>query len=419
MGIKLISREGDFLPLLHKMHQDGKEVLAYIDDDCAKNMHDNMTPKVCSPLELSLSKDDTIVFDMVHGGSEADTLKSQGFTVIGGGSFNDKIELDRDYGQSFMEAMKINTPDTIGFSSFADARKFLKDSDKRYVFKPNGNMDTDLTYVSASTEDMLRMLPYLEARCGDEQVDFDLQEFVEGVEMSTEAWFNGEKFLLPLNSTMEEKKFLTGNLGPATGCMGNVVWWWDMETSQFLYELLFKRMEPILRKERYLGPLDINALWTPGDLYALEFTARFGYDAIQAASRLFTPDLYTVLRDLPELSELPVIPDRYALSIRLSIPPYPNRSDSEDIPIPDPGSLDPFLYWSDVRRDEEGALWSASTDGYVASIAADGNSVAALQRKLYAILGDYKIPNMQYRTDIGDRFFTDFPEIKKIIEDWS
>jgi len=414
MRFKLVSKDGDFLPMLSRLQQEGHEVMAYIESDRAQKMYDGILPKVSGPLELDIGFDDIVLFDMVGGGASADTLKQKGYKVIGGGGFNDMIELDRRAGDYFMNEHGLKTPESMAFYDFESARQFLFENPKRYVFKPNGNLDTDLTYVSRSTEDMIRMLPYLEKRCPD-NIGFELQEYIDGIEMSTEAWFNGREFLLPLNSTMEEKPLMVGDIGPNTGCMGNVVWWWPEDVSQILVDSLFRGMEGALREEGYVGPLDINAIWTPEGPYALEFTARFGYDAIQASSRLIALPFGEFLAGLEGMSAIPTI-EGYAVAVRVSIPPYPHEGDVPDVPVGGIGEDNrDEVYLSDVQNTPEGFL-CAGADGYVLSVAANSQRLSQAISRAYQVIDGLIIPNMQYRLDVGERVAAERPVIERYIK---
>lgn len=420
MGFKLISKEGDGLSILKVIQHEGQEVLAYIGDESAKKMYDGMLPKVDSALSLDFKKDDVIIFDMVGAGHGADTLKRKRYTVIGGGSFNDKLELDRDFGNQFLKSHGVHVPPTHEFDNFASAKKFLDaNKDKSYVFKPLGNLDTSLTYVGTSNENLIGMLPYLESKVPS-NCKFELQEVIHGIEMSTEAWFNGDKFLLPINSTMEEKKFLDGNLGRQTGCMGNIVWFWDMETSQFLYDLLFKNMEDDLRKAHYLGPLDINAIWTADGPYALEFTARFGYDAIQAMTRIINVPVHTFFEELQGLGKMPAMNvPCYGMALRISIPPFPYHIDVPELPVLNgASSYAGALFLSDVFMDK-GTLKCAGSDGYICAVVHATQSLDRLQAHVYNIAESLEIPDKQYRLDIGDRVPKDRRAVEKIISKMS
>lgn len=408
----LLSKDGDFLPLLYRMHKAKEEVIAYIDN--SDDIHDGLTPTVHSALEIDVEQNDVIIFDMVGAGEAADRLKKDGHQVIGGGVFNDKLELDRKFGTDFMKKHGIQIPPTWEFDTMDAVKDFVENNPERYVFKPNGNLETDLTYVATSAENLLAVLPWLESRI-PEGTEFEIQQFTEGIEMSTEAWFNGEKFLQPINSTMEEKKFMAGNVGPATGCMGNVVWTWDDDTSQFLYEYLFQPLEEELRKQNYLGPLDINGIWNEDGIHGLEWTARFGYDAIQAYTRLLNKPLAQVLMDLPTLDIMPVKQDYIAIAIRVSIPPFPSEGDVPNVPLLGLNDRD-RIYLNDVKKDEKLGLVCAGTDGYVLAVCSDGKSLKTATAKAYEVIDELEIPNKQYRIDIGERYQENRAAIERIIK---
>jgi phosphoribosylamine--glycine ligase len=402
MTFKLISKDGDFLPLVLRMQEAGHEIKVFIESDKAKNMFDGLLYKVKSPLDLDIQKDDIVLFDMVGGGESAELLKNKGYQVVGGGMLNDQLELNRQTGDDFMNRHGLKTPPSEVFWDFLAAREFLQATPGRFVFKPNGNLDTDLTYVSEDAEDLLAMLPYLEDRC-PEDVNFELQEFVDGIEMSTEAWFNGTRFLLPINSTLEEKPLMVGGIGPNTGCMGNVVWWWPQDISQLLYERFFQPMEDELRDSGYVGPLDFNAIWTPQGPLGLELTTRFGYDAIQALSRIIDQEFGEFLAGLPLASSIPTTPN-YSVAVRVSIPPYPHEGDVPEVPIR--GIIEDNkdnIYLSDIKLGDMANLVCAGSDGYVLSVCADSPRLSQCVKTVYDTIDTLVVPNKQYRTDIGER----------------
>ena len=416
MGIKLITKNGDFLPLLYRIFKEGEDVKYHISTD--SKIYEGILDKAKSAIDLDISSDDIVIFDMVGAGETAETLKSKNYTVIGGGTLNDTLELEREAGSDFMKKHGIQVPPTYSFDSFEECEAFLHEHEgERFVFKPDGNLETDLTFVPSSWIGLIKTLPYLKERC-PEDVHFCLQEFVEGVEVSTEAWFNGTRFLMPINSTMEEKKFMAGNLGPNTGCMGNVTWAWNNEISLFLYEYLFKKLEDDLREAHYIGPLDINGIWNEKGIYGLEWTARFGYDAIQAFSRLFTIPIAEVFKKLPTMDRLPILQDTYALSIRVSIPPFPSEGKVEEVPIifPEDFTKDEMekVYLSDVYYNDKNGLQCAGSDGYVLAIASHSKSIPILQMETLEIADRIEVPNKQYRNDIGNRVIGEKKELEKI-----
>lgn len=415
MPFKLISKEGDFLPMLLRISEEGEDVRFYIEKEGAKEMYDGILPSADGPYDLNISGDDIVLFDMVGAGSEAEALKRKGYHVIGGGELNDSLELDRAFGQKTMADAGIPVPKTSTFRDFPSAVAHITGSGKRFVFKPHGNLETNLTYVSTSEKNLLGMLPFFEGAL-PEHHPFDLQEYVEGIEMSTEGWFNGTQFILPLNSTMEEKALFPGNVGPFTGCMGNVVWFWPEDFSHLLYETLFQRLEPVLADAGYLGPLDINCIWTDAGPFGLEFTARFGYDAIQAMSRLIEGGFGDFLRELEGLPLMPVREfEQYSVAVRVSIPPYPHEGKPHEVPILGLSSKDmASVYLSDVQYVGND-LRCAGYDGYILCVAENSESLSRAQQKVYSIIEKLEIPEKQYRIDIGDRVSSNRQQVETIL----
>ena len=410
-SVKLISKSGDMLPLVARMKEAGHKVLVYVEE--AKDIYEGIIDKVKDINELDIQEDDLVLFDMVGAGKGADILRNRGHRVIGASALTDKIELDRSFGLEFMMEHSCDIPPTVGVDTLDEAKEVIEKTGSRYVIKPDGNQTTDLTYVSNSAEELLRMIEYFKDKV-DNETPVVLQEFVEGIEMSTEAWFNGKRFLLPINSTFEEKKLMNENKGPNTGCSGNVVWFWSDEVSEILYEMLFKKMEPELAEAGYVGPIDINAIWTEDGPKGLEYTARFGYDAIQCLSRLIQMELGEFLYMLPELTEIPAEQNTYAMSVRVSIPPYPNEGDVPQMPLGVDKAPKDNVYLSDVMI-RDGVLHSAGSDGYVACVAAHGKRHVKVISEVYDIVEKLEIPDAQYRTDIGDRLAVDKAAVEAII----
>ncbi len=85
---------------------------------------------------------------------------------------------------------------------------------------------------------------------------------------------------------------MEGDKGPNTGCMGNVVFTTE---GNRLTEQALMPLSPLLKKVGYVGPIDVNCILTATDAYFLEFTTRFGYDAIQTFSELLKIPLFDFL----------------------------------------------------------------------------------------------------------------------------
>ena len=273
----------------------------------------------------NFKKYDLVLFDLTGRPKIAEEVISLGIPCIGDGDLNTQLEDDRLFGIEVMEECDINVPFYEQFNDIGAAKKFIKKTNKQYVFKPSGGQeqDTATTYVSKSSEDMLKYLDKLGSI--SKGVEFILQEVVQGTEISTEAWFNGHDFFF-INGTLEEKKFMEGNKGPNTGCAGNLVWIYDQINPPAIFKEGLRKLKDFLQQYNYRGMVDLNTIVSDNKIYGLEWTPRFGYDASATIFSCLDNCLGDFMGAIasgaePELN----YNNSYAAAIRLSIPPYPTE----------------------------------------------------------------------------------------------
>jgi len=327
----------------------------------------------------------------------ADEMRKQ-TPVIGSSAFAERLELDRLAGIEFMEKCGIKVPPYESFDDVGKAIKWLRKRNTRCVFKPNGAVeDKATTYVSKSADDMIDYLGKLATKS---KGDFLLQEFVQGTEVSTNAWFNGTDFYA-LDHTLEEKKFLAGGIGPNTGCSGNLVW---MPSATKLYQQGLFRAREELAAAGFVGPIDLNVIATEGELFGLEWTPRFGYEGTCNMMKLINIDFGEFLCMIAS-GEAPNVSSRYAFaaSVRLSVPPYPNpskREKYEGTPVKgiDEDMIESF-YLSDVQV-VDGEMVTLGTDGLIGAPIGCSDSIKGAFDECEEAIKRLEIPDLQYRNDI-------------------
>jgi len=302
--------------------------------------------------------------------------------------------------------MGINTPKTYAFTDYKEAIKFVEDMNKPFVYKPSGNQSTTTTYVAKGSDDLIGMLEYY----SDIKEEFELQEKVEGIEVSSELWFNGRD-VVNVNHTMEEKALLEGGRGPKAGCMGSVVW--IGSTNSRLYKEGIGRIVPALKKIGYRGPIDLNAIVTNDKLYGLEFTARFGYDALFVLLEMLKSKVGDLLYGIATgvTRELPIRAS-WGVGIDISVPPYPLPCEPElykDVLIQGIGKDNERHIWLyDVQKGGSRYL-AAGCGGDIGAITARGDEVDGYspirdaKRRVLRTISNLVIPDLMYRRDIGDR----------------
>lgn len=357
------------------------------------------------------------IFDLTGRERQAD-FSGGVVPTIGDGMVNKLLEEDRLFGIELMEQAGVDVPNYEVFSDVSAAKSFIKETKKRYVYKPNGGQEADAatTYVSKSSEDMLEYIDKLFAL--SKGAPFILQEYIKGIEISVEGWFNGQDFYC-LNATLEEKKFMNDGIGPNTGCSGNLVFIISPETRVYVEGLA--RVKDALAATGYRGMIDLNTIATENKLYGLEWTPRFGYDASATLFNMYNGDLaqlfYRVATGgIPEQR----FKAEYGAAARVTIPPYPTEYRSpklKGIPVKGLDTEDEnelrttFLY--DVMMNGHG-LQCAGNNGLIAVPISTANDPTLAFDRLESRLKKLSIPDMQYRTDLKSSILKRMYELRRM-----
>lgn len=397
------SMEGDGCVLAWRLLAEGYEVVLRIEDRFMRSNLDGIVEKTTARPRSS----DIIIFDSVSKGTIASKLMEEGYNVIGSSELADKLELDRAYAESFWSQYEVQTPKTVSFDKIKDGIEFVSSRGGRWVFKPSSNADCAYTYCGLDEMDLVNMLLHFQSTIGD-NVEYVLQEYVDGICVSTEGWFDGEQWIDGAwNGTIEKKELLVGDLGPKTGCAWNVVWSYA-EMPKIAKEM-HDKITVALVEDGYVGPWDMNCIVSrEGEIYLLEATPRFGYDAIEAYAALLKQPLGETLIQLANQQTRlwPIDNGEVAAATRVVIAPYPyggpEHECSGDIPIRYRHEDENYLWLTGVRKIK-GKLLSAPTDGTIGIV-----TVVGSVGDIYSICNDLRercrrvmVPNLYWRDDCG------------------
>lgn len=419
MRVIFVSNSGESLPIVWRLRREGVDAGIYIHHPQYRHNYDGILAKLSvKDLKKQLRKTDLVIFDITRPnektkqdvillktfglksnlpsvfGPVADKI-SKDNKVLGASALTEELELDRRKGLEVAKKVGFAIPEYHEFKSLKDGAKFLKDRTDLWVFKPENNQDLDLTYVEKwPGEIVTKMLDEWMARIGD-KCDYILQEKIDGTEVSTEVWI-GEQGPVSFNHTLESKRLMAGNLGPAIGSQSNTVWT-DKGSGPLIDPL--KKMAAYLHKEGYIGPCDANCI-VKDVPYFLEWTPRFGYDALYCLLTLLKGSLSDFfLKDFKADFH-----KGYACSQRVSIPPYPYASPSlrrnfaKDVSIMTRLERVPFFWGQDIYSD--GKLKCAGADGILGVVTARDENLEAAWGKVHSTIGKLKVCSyLQFRTD--------------------
>lgn len=408
MKFLMFSESGEGAGLLHRIEEEGNEVALFIVDKIYKDVYEGVVNKVKNPDEF-IDKNTVIIFDMSGNGVTADRYKRSGNLVYGASDLMDQMEHDRQFGYELMNKCGIQTPKYEIFKDFNKAKDYInsKEAPKRLVFKPNASMPAKLTYVSKDRKELLAYLTFIEKHYPKDE--FILQEFVEGLVVSSEMFCTG-KTTTGYNHTVESKKSMNDDLGASTGSSGNTTWICDMD---YILTDGILLMEDWCVENGYRGQLDLNTVVNDSGVYGLEFTPRFGYDATPTLMGLLYDDLGKFYFDIASGNSFnPDFRDDYASAVRFTIPPYPAEpksgidseafSPNEDLPILNWEDHAEDIYFYEIKKDKEGNLVHSSGTGVIGLTIGKDEDVEKSFDKPYEILKKIHVPDMQYRTDLKE-----------------
>jgi phosphoribosylamine-glycine ligase len=412
----IISEGGDGSGLALRLKEEGHNARIWIRDaEAEKRCHG----LIDTADEYSFGA--TVVADCTGAGTLLDTYREAGIPTVGGCSLADKLEADRGFSEEVFRTARIDTPESHRASTWAEASEMaiaLGGEKGKVVLKPEGRFSGVVpSYVTYDAADSQAMLKHFRGIVGDE-IELTIQEYVPGVAVSTEGWFDGNDWVIGMfNHTIERKQFLNGDLGPSGGCTGNLVWPCGEEDP--LVRELLTPLTKFLQTHQYKGAIDVNAVVNEEGAYALEFTPRFGYDAfptllVSLAQFDFGRFLDSLARGYPCNESLT---EGFGAGVRITIPPWPSEKFHAEEHVPVNGLSERSREWfypMDVQLSTKGDLETSGGYGIIGVVNGFGNSIDDAFEPAYKIAGKLRLPNKQYRTDLAEACKADFNKLQRI-----
>jgi phosphoribosylamine--glycine ligase len=401
----------------------GHEVRVFVADPESDDILQGMVPRSLSwRADLAWIRDapelGLLLFEGTGWGVTQDELRRQGYRVIGSSELGDRLELDRAYGQSVLREAGMRVAETFAFDSFDDALAFVRRSPARYVLKYDGDTFAKTrNYVGALDNglDMIAMLRLQQAKWPvAEAPRFVLMQHLRGVEVGVGGFFDGERFLSPVNLDWEHKGFFPGNLGELTGEMGTLV---SYRAGERLFAASLGRVAPLLRASGYVGYINLNMIVNDEGAFPLEFTCRLGVPGFAILSALHSDPWDVLLARLatragPRGHAQPdfATHEGFAIGVVLTVPPFPYPDGYERLSKGAPIVLNGVdaeelsrLHYAEVTLHGDQLVTSGQI-GYVMVVTGRGNSAHEARQRAYALVDKVVIPNLRYRRDIGEAY---------------
>lgn len=404
--------------LYRRMAEQGHEVRVYVSDPRSHGVMAGVLQR-CDRWEQELhwvrasGDDGLILFETACQGALQDQLRRDGYAVIGGSAWGDRLESDRAYGQQVLRELGLQTAPTRAFSRLADGIEFLRRHPGRYVYKRSDpHALSTRSYVGQLDDgrDLLAQMRLEASRHGDtakgdQGACYVLMDHLQGVEVGVGAYFDGQDFLRPVCIDWEHKRFFPGELGEMTPEMGTVV---SYRGGEALFAQTLERLAEPLRQAGHRGYLNLNLILNEDGAWPLEVTARFGYPGYSICAALHHEPWSQVFRRMLRQIPGPISTrEGYSVGVVLSTPPFPYEDTANaDTPVffREPLSVEEqdHLHFADMACSD-GQWRLAGPYGYNLVVTGIGVTVASARQRAYALARKVVIPNLRYRGDIGQR----------------
>jgi phosphoribosylamine-glycine ligase len=249
------------------------------------------------------------------------------------------------------------------------------------------------------------------AREVSKRVGIDRWKGEPGIRVECGFWWNGVQSLFPF-LIYNEDRFMTDSLGPLIPSSSHISQSISME-SKLIRDGIGK-MERLLKKSKFHGLLSLSCLLTKGKLYGISFSTStlFLSSLLELYKGSVTDLLLAVATGRKSDGEMTT---DFALSLLLSIPPYPSHPSGYNRTVVkgiSPSNLR-HLYLIDMMKGEGDEYVSAGTGGELMRVVARGRDVGECKKRISKTISNLGIVDVQYRTDPTRRFQVDNEKLRE------
>ncbi len=338
-----------------------------------------------------------------------DYFESSGLSIFGSTKAATQLESSKVFAKKLMQKYGIPCPNSVTFSSYSEAKKYLESQPTPVVVKADGLAAGKGVTVASSTEEALKALAdIMEAKvfgsAGDSVV---IEEYLTGKEVSLLAFTDG-KTVIPMVPACDYKRVFDDDQGPNTGGMGSYSppGFFDIKMTQQVTESILQPAIEAMAQEGmpYKGVLYAGLMIAKDGPKVLEFNARFGDPETQAILPRLQTDLVDILLAIVDnrLNEVAVEWNNDAcVGVVMASAGYPG-SYKTGLPITGLDKIDEkiLVFHAGTKLDDS----QVYTDGgRVLTVTASGKNMSEARIKVYQNLSRIHFDGCHYRKDIAAR----------------
>ncbi|HEX7001669.1 MAG TPA: phosphoribosylamine--glycine ligase [Trueperaceae bacterium] len=329
----------------------------------------------------------------------ADSLRQDGYKVLGPGAEGARLEGSKRFAKEFMARHGVPTAGFAAFGDLDDALAHLEKAGAPIVVKDSGLRAGKGVTVADSKEDARTAI---EAIFQEPDAEVVLEERLTGPEISVILLVDGQSHVA-LPPSRDHKRAYDGGKGPNTGGMGAVA---PVPLSAEQQVALDEQVvAPVMRGLRadgvpYSGVLYVGAMMTRDGFKVLEFNCRFGDPETQALLPLLKSDAGELFQAVTEdrLAEVDVRwSSGAAACVVMAAEGYPD-SPLVGVPIGIPRKLPAHTLLFHAGTDGRPPV---SKGGRVLNAVGVGGTVAEAVERAYSLVDAIDFPRALVRRDIG------------------
>jgi phosphoribosylamine--glycine ligase len=358
--------------------------------------------------------------DLVVVGPEAplasgivDYFDGLGIPIFGPTKEATQVESSKVFARNLMERHDIPCPKGAVFSSYYEARDYLREQRPPVVIKVDGLAAGKGVIIADSLVEAQRVLgDIMEAKtfgpAGDRVI---IDEYLSGKEVSLIAFTDG-KTVTPMVPACDYKKIGDNDQGPNTGGMGSYSppgFFSAGMTEKVTKDILVPVVQAMAKEGIvYKGVLYTGLMIVDGEPIVLEFNARFGDPETQVVLPLLETDLVDILMAVAQgnLDHLAIEWSSEAcVGVVLASGGYP-ASYKTGFPIQGIDSMekDVLVFHAGTKVGNDGIIYTDG--GRVLTVAGMSKNMAEARKKVYNNISNIYFEGCYYRKDIALREIT-------------
>jgi phosphoribosylamine--glycine ligase len=339
-----------------------------------------------------------------------DYFERLGLPIFGPTKAATQIESSKVFAKKLMQKYGIPCPNSIIFSSYSEAKKYLESQPVPIVVKADGLAAGKGVTVASSKKEALKALSDIMKTkifgpAGDSVV---IEECLTGKEVSLLAFTDG-KTVIPMVPACDYKRAFDNDQGPNTGGMGSYSppgFFGAKLTQQVVKTIMQPAVEAMAQEGMsYKGVLYAGLMIAADGPKVLEFNARFGDPETQATLPRLQTDLVDILLSIVDnrLNEVAAEWNNNAcVGVVMASAGYPGNYKT-GFPITGLDKLDKeiLVFHAGTRLDEKSQVYTDG--GRVLTVTATGKNMAEARAKAYQNLPRIHFDGCHYRKDIAAR----------------